>query len=155
MIPAAERTATDSGSAQRLVLAFILIGAGGILLGLQREAGGSLVGTGFTSLAMGAFVALVAVVYAATQLVSSGEGVRMPRDGLALFSATAGYAGAAFLVAGVLVPGGPWMFAQVLLLLFVLARTTVATADGPRVGRGTAVLLGLMLLFRLWITYKG
>ena len=154
MIPLAS-TQPGSGSAQRLALACLLIGAGGVLLGLQRQDTGTLVGTGFTGLGMGVFVALVALVYEAAEGVREGHGVTMPRDRLAILAAASGFFGVAFLVSGVLVPGGPWMFVEVLVLLFVLARTSGRQSDGLRVGRGTAILLAVMLLFRLWVTWQG
>lgn len=146
-------------AARRLALSCALIALGGVLLGLQRETGGALVGTGFTGLGMGAFVALVAAIYAATDEVRVQGGIQMPRDALALLSVASGYLGLAFLVSGVLVPGGPWMFAEALLLLAVLSRVGAVKpereTEGPRLGRGTILLLGLMLLFRLWVTYQG
>lgn len=154
------RSRTDDGAARRLVLACLAIGAGGLLLGLQRHADGPLIGTGYAGLGMGTFVALVALLANATAEVRAGHGITMPRDGLALLSVAAGFCGAAFLVAGVLVPGGPWMFAEALVLLVVFARssgpeTGSDAGDGPRVGRGTLFLLGAMLLFRLWVTHQG
>jgi len=150
---------SDDKAARRLAFSCALIAFGGLLLGLQRETGGGLVGTGYTGLGMGAFIALVAAIYAATEEVRVQGGIQMPRDALALISVASGYLGLAFLVSGVLVPGGPWMFAEALFLLVVLSRAGAVRpegeTEGPRLGRGTILLLGLMLLFRLWVTYQG
>ena len=52
-----------AGTAERLlVLACLMIAAGGVLLGLQVDGKGDLVGTGYAALAIGALVALVATL---------------------------------------------------------------------------------------------
>jgi hypothetical protein len=147
------------GSAWRVLLACAAVGLGGLLLGVQFTSSGELVGTGYQGLGMGVLVALVALVYVATEGLRDGvpgfAPIAMPRGWLATLSSAVGYLGLVFLVAGVLVPGGPWMFAETLVLAVVLSRTAVARADGPGVGRGTVLLLALMLLFRLWVTWRG
>ena len=99
-----------------LALACLMIGLGGLLLGLQVDGNGDLVGTGFTALGVGALVALAA------SLVQAGVAGRLPTDWLAGFSAACGFVGMSVCVAGVLAPGGAWMFAEVLLLFWLLAR---------------------------------
>lgn len=150
----------QDGAASRLALACALIALGGVLLGLQRASDGAFVGVGYSGLAMGALIALVAALFGATEEVRATGAVQMPRDALATLSAGSGYLGFAFLAAGVLVPGGPWMFAEALVLLFLLSRAgsvraRLEHASVPRLSRGALVVLGLMLLFRLWVTYQG
>lgn len=142
----------ESTAPEQLVLACVLIAAGGLLLGLQRQSTGELCGTGFSALGMGALMALVPLGFA---LARRGEGPHAPRDGLSLLSALCGFCGVAFLVSGILVPGGPWMFLQALLLFFVLTRRSVTEGGGLKLSHGTALLCGLFLLLRLWVTYQG
>jgi hypothetical protein len=133
-----------------LALASLAIAAGGLLLGLQVDGNGALAGTGYAALAIGGLVALVATLL---QVTSSG---RLPRDPAAAAAAAAAFLGLAFVVSGVLAPGGPWMFCEVFVLLWLLARRRSRTqAGGPEVSGGSLMLLGLMLLFRLWITWQG
>lgn len=137
-------------SKQLLALSAVLIGAGGLALGLQRDASGALVGTGYAALAVGALVAvLIAFLPIAKRATSS-----MPRDVDSLAAAAAGFVGMTFLVSGVLVPGGPWMFVEGLVLVAVLARSG---GRGALFGLGTGglVLLIVLLFFRLWVTYQG
>lgn len=134
----------------QLALACLSIAAGGLLLGLAVDGNGDLVGTGYTSLGIGAIVALVA------SLVQLGTAGRVPRDPLSAWAAVMGFLGLAFLVSGVLAPGGPWMFGEVLLLLWLLARRhRRVQAGGPEIGAGSLFLLTLMLLLRLWIAWQG
>lgn len=123
-----------------------LIALGGILLGLQVDATGALVGTGYTTLGIGLVVVLVAVLF------SNWRETPVPRDLLTALSATCGFFGLVFVVAGVIAPGGGWMFFEVLLLVVVLAR---AASNNALLSRGAIVLLALMLFFRLWISYQG
>lgn len=140
-----------AGTAERLlVLACLMIPAGGVLLGLQVDGRGDLVGTGYASLAIGALVALVAT------LVQAAAGGRFPRRSLTLLSAVMGFSGITFLVSGVLAPGGSWMFFEMLLLFWLLARRrTKSQPAGPEIRGSDLLLLSLMLLFRLWITHQG
>ncbi|NUP96798.1 MAG: hypothetical protein HUU28_11605 [Planctomycetaceae bacterium] len=138
--------ATTSLAARQLALACALVALGGVLLGLQVDGNGELVGTGYTSLGVGAVVALGALIFAAW------KEPQLPRDALTTLSALSGFLGLAFLVSGVLAPGGGWMFFEVLVLLFVLSRA--ATRREP-LTRPAIALLALMLLFRLWISYQG
>lgn len=137
-------------AAFHLALASLTIAAGGTLLGLQVDGTGAWVGTGFAALGMGA---LVAVVASLLQAVRAG---RIPRDAVSALSALAGFCGLAFIVSGVLAPGGPWMFFELFLLFWLLARRrTRSDASGPEVTGPSLFLLTLMLLFRLWVTYQG
>jgi hypothetical protein len=136
----------ESLAARQLMFACALIGVGGLLLGLQVDGNGEFVGTGFTSLGVGALVALAGIVF------SSWHERGAPRDVITAFSSLGGFLGLAFVVSGVLAPGGGWMFFEVLVLAVALSR-----GDGGRtaLSRGTVILLALMLLFRLWISYQG
>jgi hypothetical protein len=129
-------------AARQLALACASIAAGGLLLGLQVDGNGALVGTGFATLGIGAVVALIVALLAATRSNA------LPRDAVSTLSAISGFFGIAFVVAGVLAPGGGWMFFEVLLLVALLARNAAP-------GRGTIALLAAMLVFRLWIAYQG
>lgn len=138
-------------ASQHLSLACLMIAAGGLLLGLQVDGTGALVGTGFGPLGLGALVAVAAA------LVQSARGRGLPRDRLSGQSAVCGFFGLAFVVGGVLAPGGSWMFFEVLLLTALLARggSRSARSGGPELRAGTVAVLALMLLFRLWITLQG
>jgi hypothetical protein len=143
-------TASAAPAAFQLALACVTIAAGGVLLGLQVDGTGAWVGTGYASLGTGA---LVAVVTSLLQAVRAG---RVPRDLVSALSAVAGFCGLAFVVAGVLAPGGPWMFFELFVLFWLLARRrTRSDASGPEVTGPSLFLLTLMLLFRLWVTYQG
>ena len=124
-------------------IAAAMVGVGGTLLGRQVDADGRFSGTGLTSLAIGTLLALVATLVAAR---ASG---RIPRDATGALAALSAFLGLAFVVAGALAPGGPWMFFEVFLLLVLLG------ARRSGIGGSTLVVLGLMLLFRLWISYQG
>jgi hypothetical protein len=133
-----------------LALACLMIAAGGLLLGVQVDGTGALVGTGWASLGLGVLVTLAAT------LAQSVRGRGLPRDGISGFSALCGFLGLAFAVGGVLAPGGGWMFFEVLLLAALLARRPLhAQASGPELRAGTVLVLAAMLLFRLWITWQG
>lgn len=133
-----------------LALAGLMIAVGGLLLGLQVDGTGALVGTGWGALGLGALVALAAT------LSASARGQALPRDGVAGFSALCGFLGLAFVVGGVLAPGGAWMFFEVLLLAALLARRHAGSrALGPQLHAGTVLAMALMLVFRLWITLQG
>jgi hypothetical protein len=150
------RTGVSSNSAREhaadwmVAIASAMIGAGGLLLGIQIDAAGKLSGTGFTALAIGALLALLALL---ARIGSSG---RLPRDTISALWIASSFFGLAFVIAGVLAPGGPWMFSEVLVLLVVFAlRRPRAEASTRWISGGSLCLLGLMLLFRLWITYQG
>jgi hypothetical protein len=132
-----------------VAIAALLVGAGGLLLGLQVDADGKLSGTGLTSLGIGALLALVASL---AQRSNSG----LPRDGIGALAVVAAFLGLAFVVAGALAPGGPWMFFEVFLLFVLVAARRRSAEGGARwIGGSTLVALGLMLLFRLWVSYQG
>lgn len=136
----------SSLAARQLAFACLLVAVGGFLLGLQVDGNGELVGTGYSSLGVGAMVALAAVLF------GSGRDTRAPRDLVGAFSALSGFLGLAFVVSAVLAPGGGWMFFEVLLLSVALSR---AGREQPVLSRGTVALLAVLLLFRLWISYQG
>ena len=140
----------DAPAALQLALVCLMIAAGGLLLGLQVDGTGSLVGTGYTSLGIGAVVALLATL---THTTRAGY---VPRDTIGMFSAVCGFFGLAFAVSGVLAPGGGWMFFEVLLLVGILVRRGRSSETaGPELSSGVIAVLILMLLFRLWISYQG
>lgn len=135
----------DSRQAVWLIaLSCVMIACGGFLLGVQVDTQGVVSGTGLLTLGLGALVTLVASAWRArTERI-------VPRDGTLLFAALFGFLGMSFLVGGVLAPGGPWMFAELLLLLLLMARS-----QDP--GNRPAWLWWFvaLLLFRLWITWQG
>jgi hypothetical protein len=132
-----------------IAVAAVMIGIGGILLGIQLDADGHVAGTGFTPLAIGALLALVSL------LARMGTSGGWPRDAIAALATASLFLGLAFVLAGVLAPGGPWMFCEVLVLLFAFARWRSRSPGARWISGGSLCLLGVMLLFRLWITYQG
>lgn len=133
-----------------IAIAGSMVGLGGVLLGVQIDGNDHLAGTGFTALAIGALLALVAT------LVRIGAAGRLPRDGIGVFAAATAFLGMAFVFSGVLAPGGPWMFFEMLVLLLLVARRRDHEHATERwLGAASLWTLGLMLLFRLWITYQG
>jgi hypothetical protein len=132
-----------------IAIAAAMIGAGGVLLGIQLDADGHVAGTGFTPLAIGALLALVSML---ARMRASGG---WPRDAIAVLATASMFLGLAFILAGVLAPGGPWMFCEVLVLLFAFARWRSRAPESRWIGGGSLLLLAVMLLFRLWITYQG
>ncbi len=135
---------------RQLGFACLMIAIGGVLLALQLDGDGAIVGTGFAPLGIGAVVAL-----AATLLAGAGR-TSLPRDGLDVLSTASAFLGLAFLVAGVLAPGGSWLFFEVLILLWLLTRRAPEEkSNGPILTPGSCVALALMLLLRLWIAYQG
>lgn len=123
-----------------------MIALGALLVGVQRDGNGDWVGTGYASLGIGAVIALVSF------LLSLRGHADVPRDGLTTLSAASNLLGLAFLVAGVLAPGGGWMFFEALLLVVLLAR---GPGRGESLSRTTVATLATMLLFRLWVTHQG
>ncbi len=135
---------------RQLAFACLLIAIGGLLLAFQLDADGAIVGTGFAPLGIGAVVALAATLLAARGRTS------LPRDGLDVLSIASAFLGLAFIVAGVLAPGGSWLFFEVLILLWLLTRRgPEEKSNGPILTPGACVALTLMLLLRLWIAYQG
>jgi hypothetical protein len=143
-------TAAPRAAQWHVAIAVAMVGVGGALLGLQVDADGKFSGTGLTSLAIGTLLALV------SSLAQARATRGLPRDGTGAFAAVAAFLGLTFVVAGSLAPGGPWMFFEVFLLfVLVAARRRGATEPARWIGGPTFVALGLMLLFRLWISYQG
>ena len=131
-------------------IAGALVGSGGALLGLQVDADGRFSGTGLTALGIGALLALVGSL---SRVRAAGG---LPRDGIGAFAAVSAFLGLSFVVAGALAPGGPWMFFEVFLLFVLVAARRRGGQPGSRwIGGAMLVALGLMLLFRLWISYQG
>lgn len=128
-----------------LALSSTMIAAGGVLLGVQLDGLRRVHGTGWAGLAMGLFVALFATAIVARRAV-------LPRDGISWWGTIAALFGVAFLVGGVLVPAGAWLFFELALLTWFFARSR--SAPGLFVTPAAIVALTAMLLFRLWLTYK-
>jgi hypothetical protein len=144
------RAATPRAADWHVAIAAAMVGVGGTLLGLQIDGDGRLSGTGLTSLAIGTLLALVA------SLAQARATKNIPRDAVGALAALAAFLGLAFVVAGALAPGGPWMFFEVFLLFVLVAARRRSASEGARwIGGSTLVALGLMLLFRLWISYQG
>lgn len=128
-----------------LALSTAMIAAGGVLLGVQLDTLRRVHGTGFGGVAMGLFVALFATALVARRAT-------LPRDAVAWWGTLGSLFGVAFVVGGVLVPGGPWMFVELGLLTWLFARTRAA--PGLFVTPAAVISLAVMLLFRLWLTYQ-
>lgn len=138
-----------SAAELELALASMMIAAGGVLLGVQVDSVGRVHGTGYDALALGILAALFAT------LLSAGKHFYVPRDAVSGWAALCGFVGMAFAVAGVLVPAGPWLFVEWILLVWIFARGRGESLRvGPSIGPGAIVVLALMLVFRLWITYQ-
>ena len=154
-------TARETLSAEmQLALACVTVAAGCLLLGMQIDGTGALVGTGRTSFAIGVVVALVAMLLRSTREASAahrkGTGPWLPRDLVSVASVVTGFFGLACVVGGVLAPGGGWMFFEVLLIVSLLAfHQSRGQPFAPLVGTGAITMLSLMLIFRLWITWQG
>jgi len=141
---------SERDAASGIAFGAILVGVGGLMLGLQVDANGAWCGTGLSSLAIGALLALGAIAVRVASKVG-----RMPRDELGLAAVAIGFFGLAFAIGGALAPGGPWMFLQVLLLVSVVALRKPDAESGRWIGNGAFVLLALFLVFRLWISWQG
>jgi len=147
----------------QLALAGLMVAAGCLLLGLQVDATGALVGTGRTALAIGVVVVLVAMLFASAREAQRperrGAGPWLPRDLVSAAGVVTSFFGLACVVGGVLAPGGGWMFFELLLIVSLLAfregRGQPAPFSGRLVGPGAISVLALMLIFRLWITWQG
>jgi hypothetical protein len=147
----------------QLALAGLTVAAGCLLLGLQVDATGAVVGTGRTALAIGVVVVLVALLLNSAREAKSaarrGSGPWLPRDLVSAAGVVTSFFGLACVVGGVLAPGGGWMFFEVLLIVSLLAfhqsRGRLTPLAGREVGPGAISVLSLMLLFRLWITWQG
>lgn len=137
--------ARASNAEQGIAWACVLIALGGLALGCQVDRNGSVSGTGLAPFAIGAFIAVAAA------FARARAGEILPRDVHAAFASVFGLAGLAFLASGVLAPGGPWMFVEVVVILVAAWRS-----NGERVlGRGTLFVLASFFLFRAWVSYQG
>lgn len=141
--------AREHSAATGVGLGGLLVGTGGVLLGLQIDQNGSWSGTGWTVFAIGALLALGAMFIRAKR-----EGA-LPRDTLGIFAVVTSFFALAFLLSGVLAPGGPWMFFELALLVAVVAFKRPQAESGRWISYGVLVLLAAMLFFRLWIAYQG
>jgi len=143
-------TRAPSTACWHVAVAGTLVGAGGSLLALQVDAAGRFCGTGLAALGIGTLVALAASI---AQVAAAGK---LPRDGITAYSAVVSFLGLAFVVGGVLAPGGPWMFLEVFVLLAFFVALRRRREPGPRWIVGPSLLvLAAMLVFRLWISYQG
>ena len=143
----------EARASTRLVWSCAAIGLGGILLGLQRQATGELVGTGLRPLGISALIAAVALIFTFLTGVRvpgiSGSGSfepRLPRDGLGAIASLGGFAGLTFLIAAVLLPGGSWMFVEALVIVLVLARSQTGPAN-LAITRGPSLRHGALVAF--------
>lgn len=144
----------------QLALACVTVAAGCLMLGMQVDGTGALVGTGRTALAIGVVVALVAMLLRSAREArlahKRGGGPWLPRDLVSVAGVVVGFFGLACVVGGVLAPGGGWMFFEVLLIVSLLAfHQSRGHHFAPIVGPGAITMLSLMLIFRLWITWQG
>jgi hypothetical protein len=128
-----------------IALASATIAAGGVLLGVELDGLRRMHGTGHTGLAMGLLVALFATALVARRAL-------LPRDAISWWGTLASLFGVAFVVGGVLVPSGGWLFVELALLTWIFARSR--PAPGLVVTPVAVIALGAMLLFRLWLTYQ-
>ena len=150
MSASSEHSAASEHSASvGILFGGILVGVGGILLGVQIDQNGSWSGTGWASFALGALLALGAA------LVRTKSQGRLPRDTLSIFAAVTAFLALAFVLAGVLAPGGPWMFFEMFLIVAVVVFRKPNAESGRWMSFGVLGMLAAMLLFRLWIAYQG
>lgn len=132
-----------------LLLGGLLVGVGGILLGLQVDQNGAWSGTGWSAFAIGALLALGAMLLRAKR-----EGA-LPRDTLGIFAVVTAFAGLTFVLSGVLAPGGPWMFFELAVLVAVVVFKRPQESAGRWLSYGLLGLLATLLFFKLWIAYQG
>ncbi|MGH8311390.1 MAG: hypothetical protein ACRETX_16555, partial [Steroidobacteraceae bacterium] len=132
--------AVRSGGTVIFVLALLLLG--GVPLRLPRARLGG-------ALAIGALLALGAA------LVRTRAEGRLPRDMLGVFAVVASFMALAFVLSGVLAPGGPWMFFELFVIVAVVVFNRSARESDRWIGYGTLGLLAAMLIFRLWISWQG
>jgi len=144
-----------------------LVGIGGLLLGLQVDLNGSISGTGWVAFAIGALMAVGAALVRLrgdASRVRAGEGqlersaaadVALPRDTPGIVAVITSFLALAFLLSGVLVPGGPWLFFEIFVLGAVIVVRRNRADSGRWLSNGMLMMLAGMLLFRLWIAYQG
>lgn len=142
-------SARETRPATSIALGGLLIGAGGVLLGLQVDQNGVLSGTGWTTFAIGAMLALGAAL-----VRTKAEG-RLPRDAAGIFATVASFLALVFVLAGVLAPGGPWMFFELCVVIAVVVFKRPQPESGRWLSFGVLALLAGMLVFRLWIAWQG
>ena len=140
---------------KQLGFACLTTAVGGLLLGVQLDSVGNFVGTGYTTLGIGALISLVVVVASSIRAAHYLGSAWLPRDGLAALGVATAFFGFACVLGAVLAPGGPWMFFEVALLLILLVLRRGARVVGPGLTPGIVAVLAVMLLFRLWITFQG
>lgn len=140
---------------KQLGFACLMTAVGGLLLGVQLDATGRFIGTGHTTLGIGALVSLVAVLVTSVRTARHMGSAWLPRDAIAALGLTTSFFGFACVVGAVLAPGGSWMFFEMTLLIVFLLLRRRADPTGPALTPGLVGVLALMLLFRLWITYQG
>lgn len=141
--------AREHSATQGLALGGLLVGVGGVLLGLQIDQNGAWSGTGWTVFAIGALLALGAML-----MRTKHEGA-LPRDTLGLFAVVTAFAGLTFVLSGVLAPGGPWMFFEIAVLVAVVVFKRPQQDAIRSMNLGLLTLLAVLLLFKLWIAYQG
>jgi len=148
-------THDPEATVKQLAIACLTTAVGGLLLGVQLDTTGRFVGTGRTTLGIGALVSLLAVLVTSLRAARQTGSAWLPRDVAAALASGTAFFGFASAVGAVLAPGGSWMFFEVGLLvgLIVLRRRTAGAL--PELTPGMIGLLALMLLFRLWVTYQG
>jgi hypothetical protein len=140
----------------QLALSCVTIALGCVLLGLQVDASGAMVGTGRTALAIGIVVSLVAMLIRSARTHAAHEAPWLPRDLVTVLGVVTGFFGLACVVGGVLAPGGGWMFFEVVLLVLLLALShRRGQGMAPELGTGAITVLALLLIFRVWVTYQG
>jgi hypothetical protein len=129
-------------------LGVLLAGACGVCGAAWIDPDLAIAGTGHASLAAGVVVALVA------SLARGTGSLGVPQDAAGAIARLGWFSAQAFLVALVLAPGGAWLFAELLLLLALLARRE---ATGAWLGFGGAAFAALVgaLAFKLWILHQG
>lgn len=139
----------EHSAASGIAFGGALVGVGGILLGLQIDQNGAWSGTGWTAFAIGALLALGAMLLRARR-----EGT-LPRDTLGTFAVVTSFVGLTFVLSGVLAPGGPWMFFEIAVLVAVVVFKRPQDGDRRWMSYGLLGLLATLLLFKLWIAYQG
>lgn len=132
-----------------ILLGGFLIGAGGVLLGLQVDQNGAWSGTGWTAFAIGALLALGAMLLRARR-----EGA-LPRDTLGITAVVNVFAGLTFVLSGVLAPGGPWMFFEIAVLVAIVVFKRPQESAGRWLSYGMLGLLAALLFFKCWVAYQG
>ena len=158
-------TTREHSSVTGIVGGAWLVGVGGLLLGLQIDWNGSVSGTGWVSFAIGALLAVGATLVRLRGDAARHHDEREPRAGVAdvslprdvpgILAVVTSFLALTFLISGVLVPGGPWLFFEIVVLGAVIVARRQRAEGGRWLSNGMLTLLAAMLLFRLWIAYQG